>query len=711
MSAALDPTLDPAGEFGAALGALDTLLAIEMQRLRARYTLSLDEFRGLFVSDAMVDALLAREAPPPVPVNRPLLVARLGVPVRTVAARLRLCPLGSALLTLALAPELDARYPTLFAYLNDDVSRRWPTLDLAQRLLLMPGDAAGARRLRAHLGATGIGATRPDRAGGLVSLGLLVPATQDEASRPQLLQGWRAALAVPHHLLGLPGHAMPGLRLLQHQPPAQIERLPDRIALVVFGPRGCGAAATAAAWAARFGKAALLHTPDPSPDLRPDSALPDQLRQAGLTARLLDALLVVDARPLGGPLPLAGLDPTSPVVVLAETAAGWSTALAPRLVLTFEVGMPDLPRRAGAWQAALAARGLTAPTGGIERVAGQFQLTEGAIERAAERVRLGRSGRGGASPAPAAPASATAAELLAAARDESAVELGPLARPVRLTAGWDDLVLTQGALRQLQDFAAAIALRGRVFGAWGFGGVGRATGEGLAALFSGGSGTGKTMSAAVIAGELGFDLWRIDLAATVSKYIGETEKNLDRLFSAAGTANAILFFDEADALFGRRSEVKDSHDRYANIEIAYLLQRLEEHPGVVILATNLSRNLDSAFLRRLPFVIDFPMPDPAARVRLWRKAIPAAAPLSGAVDFTALAQRFELSGGDIRTAALEAAFLAAATDRAIDPEALDIAIRRQLMKRGQLPAAVPARAGTGAQPPPNGAGEVRHGTA
>src|SRR5690606_29518393 len=164
----------------------------------------------------------------------------------------------------------------------------------------------------------------------------------------------------------------------------------------------------------------------------------------------------------------------------------------------------------------------------------------------------------------------------------------------------------------------AVATRTQVFEHWGFAAVGRGGSTGLAALFSGGSGTGKTMSAAIIAAELGLDLWRIDLAATVSKYIGETEKNLDRLFSAAGVGNAILFFDEADALFGKRSEVKDSHDRYANVEIAYLLQRLEDHPGVVILATNLSRNLDAAFLRRLPFVIEFPLPDDGAREALWR---------------------------------------------------------------------------------------------
>ncbi len=170
--------------------------------------------------------------------------------------------------------------------------------------------------------------------------------------------------------------------------------------------------------------------------------------------------------------------------------------------------------------------------------------------------------------------------------------------------------------------------------------------QGMKVLFAGESGTGKTMAGQVLAHDLGLELFRIDLATIVSKYIGETEKNLDRIFDAADGSNAILFFDEADALFGKRSEVRDSHDRYANIEVAYLLQKMESYAGAVILATNFRQNLDEAFLRRLDFVIDFPFPEPEDRERIWRLLLPEQAPLAEDIDVAFLATQFKLSGGE-----------------------------------------------------------------
>jgi SpoVK/Ycf46/Vps4 family AAA+-type ATPase len=212
---------------------------------------------------------------------------------------------------------------------------------------------------------------------------------------------------------------------------------------------------------------------------------------------------------------------------------------------------------------------------------------------------------------------------------------------------------------------------------WGFAGRG-ARGLGIAALFAGESGTGKTMAAEAIANEVRLDLFRIDLASTVSKYIGETEKNLARLFDAAEASGAVLLFDEADALFGKRSEVKDSHDRYANIEIAYLLQRIEAYRGLAILTTNLKSSLDKAFMRRIRFVVQFPFPDEAMRERLWRRQLPARAPLA-AIDYAALA-RAPLSGGHIRAAALQAAFAAAARGSVIDGDLLTQAMRGEFAK-------------------------------
>jgi SpoVK/Ycf46/Vps4 family AAA+-type ATPase len=222
-----------------------------------------------------------------------------------------------------------------------------------------------------------------------------------------------------------------------------------------------------------------------------------------------------------------------------------------------------------------------------------------------------------------------------------------------------------------------------VYSNWGFE-KRIAAGKGLKVLLSGASGTGKTMTASVVARELGLELYKIDLSSLVSKYIGETEKNLDRIFRAAQCSNAILFFDEADALFGKRSETKDAHDRYANIEVAYLLQKIEEYDGVVILASNLSKNIDEAFSRRMHYVVEFPLPDESHREQLWRGMFPPEVPLGEDVNFQFLAKQFQLAGGDIRNVALDAAFLAAQDGKVITMKQLVMAVSRQMMKQGKI---------------------------
>jgi SpoVK/Ycf46/Vps4 family AAA+-type ATPase len=222
-----------------------------------------------------------------------------------------------------------------------------------------------------------------------------------------------------------------------------------------------------------------------------------------------------------------------------------------------------------------------------------------------------------------------------------------------------------------------------VYDEWGFGRK-LALGKGLNALFAGESGTGKTMAADIMAGELGQDLYKIDLSMLVSKYIGETEKNLNRVFSEAATSNAILFFDEADAIFGKRSEVKDSHDRYANIEISYLLQRMEAYDGVVILATNMRGNLDEAFTRRLHFIVEYPFPEAADREIIWQVNFPAETPVAEDVDFGLLARRFRLAGGNIRNIILASAFLSSEKDEVVGMKHLLHASRREYQKIGRL---------------------------
>jgi SpoVK/Ycf46/Vps4 family AAA+-type ATPase len=234
--------------------------------------------------------------------------------------------------------------------------------------------------------------------------------------------------------------------------------------------------------------------------------------------------------------------------------------------------------------------------------------------------------------------------------------LEDLAQRIDGRASWDDLALPESLIQVLHEIAAQVRHRLTVYERWGFGRPG-ARGLGISALFAGTSGTGKTLAAEVLASDLDLDLFRIDLASVVSKYIGETEKNLRRIFDAADQGGAILLFDEADALFGKRSEVKDSHDRYANIEVSYLLQRMEEFRGLAILTTNLRSSLDTAFLRRIRFTLQFPFPDAAQREEIWRRAFPKQAPLDG-IDIPRLSQ-LSIPGGSIRNIALHAAFLAA----------------------------------------------------
>jgi hypothetical protein len=267
--------------------------------------------------------------------------------------------------------------------------------------------------------------------------------------------------------------------------------------------------------------------------------------------------------------------------------------------------------------------------------------------------------------------------LWQACRDMLRPRLDKLAQRVEARATWEDIVLPDEQMQILQQIVGQVRHRARIYDDWGF--AGRSSrGLGISVLFAGESGTGKTLAAEVIANALGLDLYRIDLSGVVSKYIGETEKNLRRLFEAAEDGGAILFFDEADALFGKRSEVKDSHDRYANIEINYLLQRIEAYQGLAILATNLRSALDSAFLRRLRFVVSFPYPARAERRQIWLRAFPAAAE-TGSLDHDRLA-RLNLTGGNIATVALNAAFLAAGEDSRVEMRHVLAACRNEYVK-------------------------------
>ena len=316
------------------------------------------------------------------------------------------------------------------------------------------------------------------------------------------------------------------------------------------------------------------------------------------------------------------------------------------------------------WRTALAGH-VHSVNGGLGAIVEQFDFGPPAIANTVARA-ASRSEEG-----------ITEAVLWRACREQSGADLDQLARRIVPCFGWDDIVVGDDVLAQLRELASQVQQRAQVYEAWGFGAqLGR--GRGIAALFAGASGTGKTMAAEILAAHLELDLYRIDLAGVVNKYIGETEKNLRRIFDAAERSGAILFFDEADALFGTRTEVQNSHDRYANVEVNYLLQRMEEYTGLAILATNRRSALDTAFLRRLRFVIDFPFPSAADRRRIWERMFPAQAALDG-VEF-ALLSRLELTGGSIRSIAINAAFLAAGEQASIGMPHLARAVAREHTK-------------------------------
>ncbi|ETW94311.1 MAG: hypothetical protein ETSY2_49980, partial [Candidatus Entotheonella gemina] len=344
--------------------------------------------------------------------------------------------------------------------------------------------------------------------------------------------------------------------------------------------------------------------------------------------------------------------------------------------MTLHFPAPDYALRKIIWEQTL--QDLPARSNGLtpETLAGKFKFTPGQIQRAVNAAQDAAMVRGDDQSA------IGEVELLAGCRAQCNRKLSELAAKVKPAGVWDDLILPPDPLEQLQELCDQFKQRALVYDAWGFNRK-IAYGTGLNVLFAGASGTGKTMAAGIIAHALQLELYKIDLSGIVSKYIGETEKNLSQIFHEAETANAILFFDEADALFGKRTEVKDAHDRYANIETSYLLQQMEAYEGLTILATNLRQNIDDAFGRRMQFIIEFPFPDATQRQRIWQRMFPANAPVSPEVDYAFLAQRLEMAGGNIKNIALRAAFYAAQNGTDIGMEHILRSAKREYTHTGK----------------------------
>jgi hypothetical protein len=599
-------------------------------------------------------------------------------------------------IVICLAPELRRRYDRLYAYLQDDITRKRPSVDLVLDLLC---DSEIERWQAQRLLAEG---------SSLIRAGLLE--TLDDPYSPSGSTGLARFLRLDPRIRGfvlgdnwvdprLGGHAriepVPDPATEPHLDPAIIGAVADLIKshlargqhqrrpLVVrlSGPTGSGQRELAVRACSQ------LPIPVLSADVAGLAGAPmaeklvrfafrdGLLLQSAVYLRHAELLAGPGGRELRAALDGAIADFGWLVFLSGDSADLAETGLGGALVASVGLPAPSVLVRMAAWQQHLARRDL-GPPDWAEPLAERFQLTPGRIRAAAEEAdadRMMHPGRG----------SLTLEDLMAACRRQSRHRLGELAVKIEQVRGWADLVLPDAALSQLHELCGQIRFQHLVHDTWGFR---RALGQGsgVTALFSGPPGTGKTMAAEVIAGEVGLDLYAVDLSSAVSKYIGETEKNLARIFDEAQASNAILLFDEADALFGKRTQVTDSHDRYANIETSYLLQRLDAYTGTVLLATNMRQNLDDAFTRRLRFLIDFSFPDEAHRLRIWRALVPPRAPLSPDVDFAALAREFPLAGGNIKNVVLNAAFLAAADGGTIGLRHLLHGTRREFDKVGKM---------------------------
>jgi AAA+ superfamily predicted ATPase len=365
------------------------------------------------------------------------------------------------------------------------------------------------------------------------------------------------------------------------------------------------------------------------------------------------------------------------VIIAAEN--GWrpGESLGKKPFVEIELSPASYAERKISWEKITRGKVKITPDIDFAELAGKFRFNSSQIRQAVDiAVNLARW-------RDAEKGEITGDDLYDACRKLSRDNLITLAHQIKPSYHWEDIVLPKDQVEQLHEICMYVRHYHTVYGDWGFGRK-ISLGKGLNALFAGASGTGKTMAADVIANALKIDLYKIDLSAIVSKYIGETEKNLDQIFREGQTANAILFFDEADALFGKRSEVRDAHDRYANIETAYLLQKMDEYDGVVILATNLRNNIDEAFARRMHFTIEFPMPEEADRLRIWKGIFPREMPVGSDVDLEFLARQFKISGGNIKNIAVSAAFLAAQDGRMLKMENLIHATKREYQKIGKL---------------------------
>jgi hypothetical protein len=673
-----------------------------------------DEFRGLVVTENEIDDILSTKdllgepweraeakAPELTRIDKELDKRRKQIDARvkpgrgkrprlallSLAAQFDLSQAEVDVLLVALAPELEPRYETLYAYLQNDVTRKHPSVNLALNLI--------CRSEREKLAARSLFSPWAP----LLNHCILELAEESQDRQPSLLRKFlkldeiivRFLLDQPPKAFGAatlvtPGEELDGLEVdqatgerLKHLATHLSQRKKDAPVVRLIGQSDSALRGAAEAFCLVFRRSMLFVE---LAQLADESRLAKLLRDSELWqailvvqsgelvaqeadaqhVRQLETLLWNRLRDFKEPVLLLG--PPTAFLQVPQEVTLWRV----------EVDAPDFEARRKAWNSALGKDATEAQT---SRLADTFRFGPRRIRQSVNLASGLAALRDPSKPQP------TTGDLLDSGRALTAPQVGHFVVQINPRYTWDDIVLPPDKMRQLRSIAAWMQFRRRVHEDWGFGQK-LSRGKGLNVLFTGPSGTGKTMAAEILAHELSLDLLQIDLSSVVSKYIGETEKNLSAIFREAEQSQSLLFFDEADSLFGKRTEVKDAHDRYANIEVNYLLQRVEQYEGVVVLATNLQRNLDDAFLRRIKEVVDFPFPDDKLRERIWRAHFQPEAPKEADIDFNFLSSQFKLTGGNIKNIVLSAAFLAAREARSINMSDLILGTKSELRKEGRL---------------------------
>ncbi len=701
---------------------IDVLIRTQVNR--ARHIQKFDsEFQGLYIPESQVDALLEEPAGLPqwATAPAPISLADLQNFSERIAARIAECkaeskrrgislrldrltrqfglePFEIQTLLICLAPEFDLRYERLFAYLQDDVTRKKPSVDLVLNLLSPSyehklaarryfSEEASLRKFQLLQISDDPSYPNTPLLGKYLKVDDRIVDYLHGSNDPDTALKWYARIISPRvrweDLVLSEDIKQRFVRFCQKN-----RTSPKQMVFYFQGSYGVGKQMAAEALCAESGLKLLIVKTDQLLKITGsnlDHALSLIYREARLQDAAIywsrfDALVVDDDHNTFQEIFFHELKNQTGVTFLAGKSA-WEPmdVLNDFSFMRVEFPLHSYSDRLELWKRTFNGTETLGDDLDLSTVANKFRLTGGQIHNAAVTAHNLARWRNPETP------TVNMKDLYSACRLQSNRNLGVLAQKITPHYCWDDIVLPGDRLRQLDEICNYVKYRARVFNEWGFGQK-VSLGKGVNALFAGPSGTGKTMAAEVIAGELSLDLYKIDLSAVVSKYIGETEKHLAKIFEEAQTSNAILFFDEADALFGKRSEIRDSHDRYANIEISYLLQKMEEYEGIVILATNFRKNMDEAFVRRIHFTVEFPFPSEQDRLRIWEKIWPDQIPRSRELDLKFMARKFDISGGNIRNVALAAAFLAADDGHLVNMAHLIHAMRREYQKMGKVAA-------------------------